>query len=728
MANKEATVYIVDCGSTMGEKSHGREQTNLEWSLEYIWDEICATIATGRKTILSGVVGFRTDVTTNSLAEDDAYANISVFQDLGQILMPQLRKIRSDLVVSSTEAGDALSALVIAIQMIAETCKKLKYDRKIVLLTDGRGSLDVDDLPQIVKKMREDSIELIVLGVDFDDAEYGFKEEGKDGAKAENEEILRQLCEDCNGVFGTVAQAVDELQTPRIKSVRPTPLYKGLLTLGNPEQYDDAISIDVERYPKTMKASALSSSQFVVRSDMAATQATTQTIDGEEAPTGSADGLAAVKNARSYQVQDEHAPGGKRDVDRDELSKGYAYGSTAVHISDSDQNVTTYETMPGFDIVGFVEREKYERYFDMSRASMTVSMRNNDQASMGLSSLINALWELDSYAVARLVKKENNEPRLLLIAPNVEPDFECLYDVELPFQEDLRQYKFPPLDRVVTVSGKMLKVHRNLPSDDLKKAMSDYVDSMDLSTFGKVDEGKATEYAPPDETVNPIIHRINQVIKHRAVNPDADPPEPYELLTRYSRPPDELVEKAEPALHRVRESAQVKKVPPKARGRFGKRKDAPKPLSDLDVNALLAQDPKRKARRIDPRNAIPEFKQLILSAGDEGGDEEALLDAVKQFKTIIFDWIKNSVGDSAYQRVVEAVGIVRDEAMDISMPALYNAFAKELKEKVLKEELGGDRKELWHRIRSNRLGLLSGIESEGGASEDEAKAFMSSRL
>ena len=58
------------------------------------------------------------------------------------------------------------------------------------------------------------------------------------------------------------------------------------------------------------------------------------------------------------------------------------------------------------------------------------------------------------------------------------------------------------------------------------------------------------------------------------------------------------------------EAADVKKVPPKARGkRYGKR-EQPKPLSDLDVNALLAQDPTRKAKRIDSRNAISESYQL----------------------------------------------------------------------------------------------------------------------
>lgn len=111
---------------------------------------------------------------------------------------------------------------------------------------------------------------------------------------------------------------------------------------------------------------------------------------------------------------------------------------------------------------------------------------------MALSSLIHALFETESYAVARLVSKTDKAPLLLLLAPFIEVDCECLLDVQIPFAEDVRSYKFPPLDRVVTVSGKPIKEHRNLPNEALTKAMSDYVDHMDLSTLGRDDDGYRT--------------------------------------------------------------------------------------------------------------------------------------------------------------------------------------------------------------------------------------------
>ena len=180
--------------------------------------------------------------------------------------------------------------------------------------------------------------------------------------KATNEGTLKALVEDCDGIYGTMQEAIDELGKPRLKTTRPVPSYKGQLTLGDPEQYDSALCIDVERFPRTMIRRPLSASQYVQRTDLSNGQASTQSsatmlpdADGDISMTpGDQNALTSVRNARTYQVLDEQAPGGKRDVSRDDLAKGYEYGRTAVHISESDLNVTKLETHAGLDIIGFV--------------------------------------------------------------------------------------------------------------------------------------------------------------------------------------------------------------------------------------------------------------------------------------------------------------------------------------------------------------------------------------
>ncbi len=61
-----------------------------------------------------------------------------------------------------------------------------------------------------------------------------------------------------------------------------------------------------------------------------------------------------VSHKRHYKVADPDEPGGKKDVEFADLAKGYEYGRTVVHISESDWNITKLETQKGFSIIGFV--------------------------------------------------------------------------------------------------------------------------------------------------------------------------------------------------------------------------------------------------------------------------------------------------------------------------------------------------------------------------------------
>lgn len=314
-----------------------------------------------------------------------------------------------------------------------------------------------------------------------------------------------------------MAHAISELGIPRLKTVNSVPNYKGVMTLGDPESSNSTMRIEVHRYPRVMIARAPTASQFVKRQDPKKGEASTQSSatmsadglrSGADGTAGPDTSLTVVRSSRAYQVEDAGAPGGKRDVDRNELAKGYEYGRTAVHISESDENVTTLETKASLEIMGFVPSKKvrwpilgtrsgiflliinkYERYMNMSTSCIIIPQKANDKAGMALSSFIHALFELDSYAIARLVTKDDKPPLIVLLAPSIEVDYECLIDVQLPFAEDVRPYRFPPLDRIVTVSGKTVTEHRNLPNAQLQQAMSDYVDQMDLSTFGRDDEG-----------------------------------------------------------------------------------------------------------------------------------------------------------------------------------------------------------------------------------------------
>lgn len=49
--------------------------------------------------------------------------------------------------------------------MITKYTKKLKYIRKIILVTDARGSIEADGIEDIASKMKAEGIELMVVYV-----------------------------------------------------------------------------------------------------------------------------------------------------------------------------------------------------------------------------------------------------------------------------------------------------------------------------------------------------------------------------------------------------------------------------------------------------------------------------------------------------------------------------------------------------------------------------------
>jgi ATP-dependent DNA helicase 2 subunit 2 len=43
MADKEATVYVIDVGKSMGRQRNGRSISDLDWAMKYVWDKITTT-------------------------------------------------------------------------------------------------------------------------------------------------------------------------------------------------------------------------------------------------------------------------------------------------------------------------------------------------------------------------------------------------------------------------------------------------------------------------------------------------------------------------------------------------------------------------------------------------------------------------------------------------------------------------------------------------------------
>ena len=69
---------------------------------------------------------------------------------------------------------------------------------------------------------------------------------------------------------------------------------------------------------------------------------------------------------------------------------------------------------------------------------------------------------------------------------------------------------------------------------------------------------------------------------------------------------------------------------------------------------------------------------------------------------------------------------MREEMIEMEEPGIWNDFVRGLKAKLLSEELGGDRREMWAEMRLHRLGLIEKKHSPPSVvTEEEAKEFLS---
>lgn len=88
--------------------------------------------------------------------------------------MPQIRSLLKLLIPQKTNKGDgfpftimthriAMSALVVGLDVLMKYCKRLKYIKNLILITDGYGFVDWSETDEIARQIRAENINLSIL-------------------------------------------------------------------------------------------------------------------------------------------------------------------------------------------------------------------------------------------------------------------------------------------------------------------------------------------------------------------------------------------------------------------------------------------------------------------------------------------------------------------------------------------------------------------------------------
>ncbi|KAI6022554.1 SPOC domain-like protein [Pisolithus marmoratus] len=630
------------------------EISNLEWALQFVKLKIQEMIFHGRKTEQCGVIIFgsegdylsfsppfqtrgrpmgRTDNIVNE--KHGGYEHVSEYIPISTPSARTLAKL--DELEPSETAGDAIDALIVGIETQDNYLeRKRTWTRKIVIITDGASPLEVEDWQATVKRMTSLTISLTVVGVDFDDDELPYHEEDKPAIKRANETFYAQLVSalpENLGLMGTLEHALLSLSSPNIKETKSA-LMSNILRLGDVEaRGEEALEMSVRVAKCTSLARAGGWKRFFGT-----------TIEGEDEDEDDerkavfrelkrrteyvidraqieGDGEGDGKSATLADFDEDEEQEDKDDrpiekVEKEQLVRGYKYGSTYVPCSDGQ--FLKLQTRQGIDICGFFSKKNFNRSYPLSEVSYVFASPNSAPDQIAFSSIVQAMYEKGVFAIARL-----------FVWPNVD----LLLWVQMPFADDIRHYTFPSLTTLTSRTGERITKHPYLPNDEQLEAMDRLIDDMDLSDVGEKDEkGNRQPWFDPRLSYNPAIHRTKQALFHAAVVPDLATyplPPPHPELTKYFEPPKRMVKRAKQSLEACKEVFKVKEVPrkvPKA------RKDGHVHAADEDEDMILLDRKGPAKKRPDGQIPTPSRvgpsqvpKKRAASDSETESEDEGLL-------------------------------------------------------------------------------------------------------
>lgn len=354
--------------------------------------------------------------------------------------------------------------------------------------------------------------------------------------------------------------ANDLIDYPRPKIVRPVKTFTGEFRIGAnlldesfiPRDDMSCVCFDVEGYPATKVDRPPGRKMYGLNNQDEPEHISISNDYEIRLYTDDFDNENEMANADTEEL--EARPFDVQPVGKEELSKGYKYGNSTVVLPPVLEEKRKYKTLPGLDIRGVVANNALPRCYLTSESVFIVGKKTSESDTRALAGIVDALTDLDLFAIARYVQKPNSEVQMVLLIPvyikknggfhtkrkaddeNLE-DIRALILTRLPFFEDEKLSSFPPLTEAHTTSGKILKKHeRFLPNDEALSAMESYIKSMDMDQpENETDfEGKKRIFNPlAGDTLLPLpvslgnhdnlvklatgIHRNNIVLKDIAI-------------------------------------------------------------------------------------------------------------------------------------------------------------------------------------------------------------------
>ncbi|KAM9851320.1 X-ray repair cross-complementing protein 5-like [Aulostomus maculatus] len=690
---KSALILCMDVGFSMSNSAPG-EESHFESAKKVLQKFVQRQVFAESKDELALVL-FGTDSTSNPLAQDGQYQNITVHRDLMIPDFELLEEIENQVHPESQQA-DWLDALVVCMDLIKKATNGKNYDRcNISLLTDLSTQTDSDHLDVIIKNLKKADTTLqfflpFPAEEDREDGDgsgpghsglgKGLSTQQKNGLDMVKHIMLSLDEEDGLDEIYTLRNAVEQLCM--FKRIERRPMaWPCQLTIGT------SLSIRIVGF-KAVTEEKL--------------KKTWTTVDAQSHQ------KEDVRRETIYCLDDDN----ETEVQKDDTIQGFRYGSDIVPFSKVDQEQMKYKhDGKCFAVLGFTKKNMIERHYFMGNQSIKIFAAKDDQhAGVAFSSLVHALDELDMVAIVRYAYDRRSNPQVGAAFPCIKQHYECLVYVQLPFMEDLRHLTFPSLDN-----------KKFTPSDTQLSAVDSLIDSMML--VEEDENGEQRDIFKVHHIPNPAFQRHFQCLHHRAVSPGTPLPPIEPWLKAVLDMPEIINERCQAPLAELKKVfpltvVENKKKPKTAAQIFGKdseQPDAKKANEDDEEQEFnLADISEGSVTSVGSVDPTRDFCTLIKSKALPFGEVcQQLIHRIEQFL--------GNKNTQYYMKSITCIQAFREQSVKLENADLYNSYLQSLKGSIPNRGL----EVFWDLLVQDAVSLISKDEVGGSSvSKDEASQFL----
>ncbi|XP_037066193.1 X-ray repair cross-complementing protein 5 isoform X2 [Peromyscus leucopus] len=528
-ANKAAVVLCMDVGVAMGNSFPG-EESPFEQAKKVMTMFVQRQVFSESKDEIALVL-FGTDRTDNALAGEDQYQNITVHRHLMLPDFDLLEDIGSKIQLGSRQA-DFLDALIVCMDLIQRETIGKKFGKKhIEVFTDLSSPFSQDQLDVIICNLKKSGISLqfflpFSIGKNRETGNRGDGGSDHRGPSFPQKGITEQQKEGIRMVERVMVSLEGEDGLEEIysfsESLRQLCVFKKIERRSMPWPCQLTISPNLSIKIVAYKSIV----QERVKKTWVAVDA--RTLKKED-----------IQKETVYCLNDDD----ETEVSKEDTIQGFRYGSDIVPFSKVDEEQMKYKSEGKcFSVLGFCRSSQVHRRFFMGYQVLKVFAAKDDEAAtVALSSLIHALDELNMVAIVRYAYDRRANPQVGVAFPHIKDTYECLVYVQLPFMEDLRQYMFSSLKNNKKCT----------PTEAQLSAIDDLIESMSLVKKSE-EEDAIEDLFPTSKIPNPEFQRLFQCLLHRALHPQERlPPIPQHILNMLD-PPTEIQAKGEIPLSKVK--------------------------------------------------------------------------------------------------------------------------------------------------------------------------------